>query len=66
MSKETIRGDTATQEEWDRANEKLGDLEYSGTVVDKLTELKSTYDSLSPEEKSRLREALKEIVSVLP
>ncbi|MDP3792450.1 MAG: hypothetical protein Q8Q89_01845 [bacterium] len=62
---EVIRGDTATPEEWSSANEKLGDLEYSGTVIDKLNELKSTYDSLSPEQKSRLREALKEIVKVL-
>ena len=66
MPNEIIRGDTATPEEWNRGNEKLGDLEYSGTVADKLGELKSTYDSLSPEQRSRLRELMKEIIEILP
>ncbi|MEK9180062.1 MAG: hypothetical protein AAB897_01460 [Patescibacteria group bacterium] len=64
MTKE-IRGDTATPEEWRQANEKLGDLEYAGTTVDKLENLKSVYDVLTPEQKSRLRELMKGVISLL-
>ena len=53
-------------EQMDSAHERLSIMEYAGTAVDKLQDLKNNYDSLSPEERKRLLRALEEIVKALP
>ena len=53
------------EENFELANEKLGDLEMAGTASDKLNKLGLVYDKLTPEQVKDLREAVKKIISTL-